>query len=115
MARVRTGVATHRRRKRVLRKAKGFWGGHRRLFRTAKMAVIRSQAYATRDRRMRKRDFRRIWIIRISAACDANGISYSRFVHGLSRANIALNRKMLSEIAIRNPEGFAQLVEKARG
>jgi len=115
MARVRFGVARHRRRKRLLKKARGFWGGHHRLYRTAKQSVVRSQAYATRDRRARKRDFRRLWITRISAACSQHGIAYSRFVHGLGRAKIELNRKMLSELAIRNPEGFAQLVEKVRG
>ena len=113
--RVRYGVARHRKHKRVLRKAKGFWGGRRRQYRTAKEAVRRSEVYATRDRKMRKREFRRLWITRISAACYPHDINYSRFIHGLNKAEITLNRKMLSEIAIRNPEGFAELVAKAKG
>lgn len=115
MARVRYGVARHRKHKRVLRKARGFWGGRRRQYRTAKEALMRAEAYATRDRRNRKRDFRRLWITRISAACSQHDINYSRFIHGLSKADVTLNRKMLSEIAIRNPEGFARLVAIARG
>ncbi len=115
MARVRFGVARHKKHKRVLRKAKGFWGGRRRQYRTAKESIVRSEVYATRDRRNRKRDFRRLWITRISAACSQHEINYSRFVHGLGKVGVELNRKMLSEIAIRNPEGFASLVEKAKG
>ena len=115
MARVRYGVARHRKHKRILRKARGFWGGRRRQYRTAKESLVRSEVYATRDRRNRKRDFRRLWITRISAACKQNGMNYSRFMHGLSRANIELNRKMLSELAIRNPEGFTALTARARG
>ncbi len=115
MARVRFGVARHKKHKRVLRKAKGFWGGRRRQYRTAKESIVRSEVYATRDRRNRKRDFRRLWITRISAACSQHETSYSRFIHGLGKGGIELNRKMLSEIAIRNPEGFASLVEKAKG
>ncbi len=115
MARVRYGVARHRKHKRVLKKARGFWGGRRRQYRTAMESLVRSEVYATRDRRTRKRDFRRLWITRISAACCQHGTSYSRFIHGLGNADIRLNRKMLSELAIRNPEGFAALVEKSRG
>ncbi|MGA1202975.1 MAG: 50S ribosomal protein L20 [Planctomycetota bacterium] len=113
--RVRYGVARHKKHKRVLRKTKGFWGGRRRQYRTAKEALRRSEVYATRDRRMRKRDFRRLWITRISAACRQNDINYSRFINGLSKAGIDLNRKMLSELAIRNPEGFSSLVTRAKG
>jgi large subunit ribosomal protein L20 len=113
MARVRYGVARHRKHKRVLRKARGFWGGRRRQYRTAKESLVRSEVFATRDRRNRKREFRRLWITRISAACHQNGIAYSRFIHGLGKSKIELNRKMLSELAIRNPEGFASLVQKA--
>ncbi|MEM7261706.1 MAG: 50S ribosomal protein L20 [Planctomycetota bacterium] len=114
MARVRFGVARRRRRKRVLKRAKGFWGARSRLFKSAKETVIRAEAYATRDRRNRKRDFRRLWITRISGALHGRGISYSRFIHGLSKAGIELNRKMLSELAIRNPDAFDRLVDTAR-
>ena len=114
MPRVRPGAATRHRRKRVLRRAKGFWGSRSKLFRVAKQFVIKAGVYSYRDRRNRKRDFRGLWIIRISAACDARGISYSRFMHGLKRATVALNRKMLSEIAIADPAGFDKLVELAK-
>ena len=114
MARVRFGVARRRRRKRVLKRAKGFWGARSRLFKSAKETVIRAEAYATRDRRNRKRDFRRLWITRISAALHGNDLNYSRFIAGLKRAGVDLNRKMISELAIRNPEAFDQLVETAR-
>ena len=113
--RVHFGVARHKKHKRVLRKTKGFWGGRRRQYRTAKEAIRRSEVYATRDRRNRKREFRRLWITRISAALSSQGINYSRFIHGLGKADIELNRKMLSELAIRNPEGFSEVVEKAKG
>ena len=115
MSRVRFGVARHRRRKKVLKKAKGYWGARHALFKSAKETVIRAEAYATRDRRNRKREMRRLWITRISAACRARDISYSRFMHGLSKAEVQLNRKELSELAIRNPEAFDQLVATARG
>lgn len=114
MSRVRFGVARHRRRKKLLKKAKGYWGGRHALFKSAKETVIRAEAFATRDRRNKKREMRRLWITRISAACRSRDISYSRFMHGLSVANIELNRKELSELAIRNPEAFDQLVETAR-
>ena len=114
MTRVRYGVARHRKKKRVLKAARGFWGGRHRLYRTAKETLMRAEAYATRDRRNRKRDFRRLWITRISAACRGRGLSYSRFIHGLNGANVELNRKMLADIAVRNPEAFDTLVETAR-
>ncbi len=114
MARVRFGVARRRRRKRVLKRAKGFWGARSRLFKSAKETVIRAEAYATRDRRNRKRDFRRLWITRISAALYGGDIPYSRFIAGLKRAGVDLNRKMMSELAIRNPEAFDELVELAK-
>ena len=110
MARVHYGVARHRGKKRVLKRARGFWGGRHRLYRTALETLIRSEAYATRDRRNRKRDFRRLWITRISAALTNRGLPYSRFMHGLREAKVGLNRKILSELAIRNPEAFDQLV-----
>ena len=114
MSRVRFGVARHRRRKKMLKKAKGYWGGRHALFKSAKETVTRAEAYATRDRRNRKREMRRLWITRISAACRLREISYSRFMHGLAQANVELNRKELSELAIRNPEAFDQLVEMAK-
>jgi large subunit ribosomal protein L20 len=114
MARVRPGHATHRRRKRMLRAASGFWGSRSKLFRVAKQFVVKARVYAFRDRRVRKREFRSLWIIRVSAACDARGISYSCFVAGLKHAGVFLNRKMLSELAIQDPAVFDKLVELAR-
>lgn len=114
MPRVRPGPATRRRRKRVLRAAKGFRGSRSKLFRSAKPTLIRAGVYAFRDRRAKKRDFRALWIIRISAACGARGISYSRFMGALRKANVILNRKMLSEIAIADEAGFDKLVELAK-
>lgn len=114
MARVRPGPATRRRHKKILKAAKGYYGARSKLFRTAKQAVIRSGQYAYRDRRQRKREFRSLWITRISAACASRGTRYSRFIAGLRQASVALNRKMLSEIAIHDPEAFDKLVELAR-
>ena len=113
MPRVSHAVATKKRKKKVLKQAKGYWGGRSRLFRTAREAVDRAQVYAYRDRRQRKRDFRRLWIVRISAACRMRGTRYSRFMNGLSQAGIGLNRKMLSQIAIEDPATFDALVEKS--
>lgn len=115
MARVRYGVARHRRRKRLLDKAKGFWGARSRHFTSAKETLVRAEAYATRDRRNRKRDFRRLWITRISGGLHGSGLNYSRFIAGLKANNIELNRKMLSEIAIRNPDAFDRLVSMVKG
>jgi large subunit ribosomal protein L20 len=114
MPRVRPGAATRHRRKRILRKASGYWGSRSKLFRVAKQFVIKAGQYAFRDRRARKRDFRSLWIIRINAACSARGMSYSRFMAGLRRANVGLNRKMLSEVAIADPAAFDKLVALAR-
>jgi len=114
MPRVRPGHATRRRRKRVLRAAKGYRGTRSKLFRVAKQAVIRAGQYAYRDRRTRKRLFRALWITRLSAACAQRGMSYSHFMAGLRRANVFLNRKMLSEVAISDPAGFDKLVDLAR-
>ncbi|RMF77714.1 MAG: 50S ribosomal protein L20 [Planctomycetota bacterium] len=108
------GHATHRRRKRVLKAAKGYRGTRSKLFKSAKQTLIKAGQYAYRDRRARKREFRALWITRISAACGARGISYSRLMAGLKRANVALNRKMLSEIAIHDPVAFDKLVEIAK-
>lgn len=114
MARVKGALATRKRRNKTLKLAKGYWGGKSRLFKTAKEAVMKSGQYAYIGRKLKKRDFRRLWITRISAACKANGMNYSTFMNGLKKANITLNRKMLSEIAINDAAGFAALTEKAK-
>ena len=114
MPRVSHAVATKKRKKKVIKQAKGYWGGRSRLFRTAREAVDRAQVYAYRDRRQRKRDFRRLWIIRINAAARLNGISYSQLVHGLDKAGIEINRKVLADLAVRDPEAFTAVVEEAR-
>ena len=114
MARVKGALATRKRRKRVLKLAKGYRGAKSKLFRTAKQAVMKSLVHAYTGRKLRKRDFRKLWITRISAAAKMNGINYSRFMNGLKKANIDMNRKMLSEIAIADPKAFAELVEKAK-
>ena len=110
MARVKGAMATRKRRKRVLKLAKGYRGAKSKNFRTAKQAVMKSLVYAYIGRTQRKRDFRRLWITRISAAAKLNGINYSQFMNGLKKAEIDINRKMLSEIAIADPAAFAQLV-----
>ncbi len=114
MARIKGALATRKRRNRTLKLAKGYWGGKSRLFKTAKEAVMKSGQYAYVGRRLKKRDFRRLWITRISAACKANGMNYSTFMNGLKKADITLNRKMLSEIAINDAAGFTALTEKAK-
>ncbi|MCL2446425.1 MAG: 50S ribosomal protein L20 [Oscillospiraceae bacterium] len=114
MARVKGAVVTRKRRKKVLKMAKGYYGAKSRLFKTAKQAVMKSGQYAYIGRKQRKRDFRRLWITRISAAAKANGMNYSTFINGLKKANIDLNRKMLSEIAIADPAAFTTLVEAAK-
>ena len=114
MPRTHGNVAHHRRVKRILKAAKGYYGGRSKLLRTARDTLVRAGAFAYRDRRRRKGDFRRLWITRITASCRARGISYSRFMYGMKMATIDLNRKMLSEIAIADPEAFDMLVDKAR-
>lgn len=114
MARVKGALATRKRRKKVLKLAKGYWGAKSKRFKMAKEAVMKSGNYAYIGRRQKKRDFRRLWITRISAACKMNGINYSSFMNGLKKAGIELNRKMLSEIAISDAAGFTALVEKAK-
>ena len=113
MARVKGAMATRKRHKRVLKLAKGYRGAKSKLFRTAKQAVMKSLSYAYIGRKQKKRDFRRLWITRISAACKINSTTYSKFMNGLKKAEINMNRKMLSEIAIADPEAFTALVEKA--
>ena len=114
MARVKGAMMTRKRRKKVLKLAKGYWGAKSRHFKMAKQAVMKSGNYAFIGRKQRKRDFRRLWITRISAACRMNGINYSTFMNGLKKAGITLNRKMLSEIAIADAAGFTALVDKAK-
>lgn len=114
MPRATNAPASRRRRKRRLEQASGFYGARSKLFRQATEAVNRAMRLATVHRRQKKRDYRALWIIRISAACRERGVSYSRLVQGLSKAGIVLNRKMLSEIAIHDPEGFGKIVEQAK-
>ncbi|MBR0535744.1 MAG: 50S ribosomal protein L20 [Clostridia bacterium] len=114
MARIKGAMMTRKRRNKVLKLAKGYYGSKSKLFKTAKQAVMKSGNYAYIGRKQKKRDFRRLWIARISAACKMNDINYSTFINGLKKAGIELNRKMLSEIAISDPEGFKALVEKAK-
>ena len=114
MARVKGALNTRKKHKKVLKLAKGFRGGESRIYRTANQAVMRSMQNAYIGRKRRKRDFRRLWIARISAAAKMNGMNYSTFMNGLKKANIEINRKMLSEIAIADPAAFAKLVETAK-
>lgn len=114
MARVKGGTVTRRRRKRVLKLAKGYYGSKRTLFKTAKQQVIKSGQYAYRDRRQKKREFRKLWIARINAAARLNGLSYNKLMHGLKLAGIDINRKMLSDLAIHDEKAFAQLADQAK-
>ncbi len=114
MPRVKNSVKTRQRRKKILKLAEGYYGGKSKLFRPAKEQVYKSLFYAYRDRKNRKRDFRRLWIARISAACKQNGISYSKFIGGLNKLNIALNRKVLADMAIRDARAFSDLVNMVK-
>ncbi|MBE3595576.1 MAG: 50S ribosomal protein L20 [Hydrogenibacillus sp.] len=114
MARVKGGPVTRRRRKKVLKLAKGYFGSKHTLFRTAKAQVMKSLMYAYRDRRQRKRDFRRLWITRINAAARLNGLSYNKFMYGLKRAGIEINRKMLADLAVHDADGFKRLADVAK-
>ena len=114
MARVKGAMMTRKRRNKTLKLAKGYYGGKSKLFRTAKEAVMKSGNYAYIGRKQKKRDFRRLWITRISAACKQNGMNYSTFINGLKKAGIDLNRKMLAEIAISDPAAFTALTEQAK-
>ena len=113
--RVKTGTKTRYRHKKILRQTKGYYGTRRKLFRRANEAWMKAQWYAYRDRRNRRRDLRRLWITRINAAARQNGLSYSRFVHGLKQAGVELNRKVLADIAVRDADTFAHLAEVAKG
>ena len=114
MARVKGGNVSKNRRRKVLKEAKGYFGSKHRLYKTAQEQLFHSGAYAYRDRKQNKRNFRKLWITRINAACRENDISYSKFINGLTKAGISINRKMLSEMAIDDPKSFAALVETAK-
>ena len=114
MARVKGGPVTRRRRKKVLKLARGYFGSKHRLFRTAKQQVMKSYMYAYRDRRQRKRDFRKLWITRINAAARNNGLSYSRLMHGLKMAGVDINRKMLADLAVNDQQAFSELANLAK-
>lgn len=114
MARVKRGVTARARHKKVLALAKGYYNARRKVFRVAKQAVIKAQQYAYRDRRAKKREFRALWIVRINAAARQLGLSYSRFIAGLEKAKVVVDRKMLADLAVRDPQAFATLVERAK-
>ena len=114
MPRVKRGTMTHKRHKKILEAASGYFGGKHSLFKTAKEAVMKSGNYAYRDRRVKKREFRRLWITRISAACRLNGMQYSRFMEALTKGGINLDRKVLADMAVADAQGFAALVERAK-
>ena len=112
MARVKRGLMRHKRHKKIISKASGYWGRKKNLFRRAHEQVMKSGQYAFRDRRAKKRDFRRLWIVRLTAACELNGVKYSRFIHALTQQGMQINRKMLSELAIADPAAFSTLVSQ---
>ena len=114
MARVKRGVVAKTRHKKVLKKAKGYYGARSKLFKTAKQAVIKAGQYAYRDRRNRRRDLRKLWIARINAAARLNGTTYSRLIHGLKQAEIGIDRKILAQLAVTDPTAFGSIVEKAK-
>ena len=114
MARVKRGVVARRRHKKILKQAKGYYGARSRVYRVAHQAVIKAGQYAYRDRRQRKRQFRSLWIVRINAAARECGLSYSRFINGLKKADIALDRRVLADLAVHDKEAFAAVVEKAK-
>ena len=114
MARVKRGVFARRRHKKILKQAKGYYGARSRVFRVAKQAVIKAGQYAYRDRRQRKRQFRQLWIARINAGARQNGLSYSKFINGLKKATVEIDRKVLADLAVNEKAAFAALVEKAK-
>lgn len=114
MPRVKRGVTARARHKKVLKKAKGYYGARSRIYRVAKQAVIKAAQYAYRDRRQRKREFRALWIVRINAGANEHGLSYSRFINGLKKANVDIDRKMLAELAVNDKNAFKALVESAK-
>ncbi|MDD4980434.1 MAG: 50S ribosomal protein L20 [Candidatus Omnitrophica bacterium] len=115
MAKIKHSVATRRRKKRALKKAKGFWGDRSKQYQQARRALLHALVYAYRDRRVKKREFRRLWIARINAACRSAGITYSRFMQGLKKAKVGLDRKVLADLAVKDTQAFKKLVEIARG
>jgi large subunit ribosomal protein L20 len=115
MAKVKHSVATHRRKKRVLKQAEGYWGDRSKQFQQARRTLMRALVYAYRDRRMKKREFRQLWISRINAGCRQAGITYSRFINGLKKAKVDLDRKILADLAVRDENAFKKLVEIAKG
>ena len=115
MARVKRAMMTRKRRNKILKMAKGYWGSKSKHYKMANQAMMKSLTYAYTGRRLKKRDFRSLWITRISAACKANGMNYSTFMHGLKLADIQIDRKMLSELAVNDKAAFAQLIELAKG
>ncbi|SDW95069.1 LSU ribosomal protein L20P [Marininema mesophilum] len=115
MARVKGGTVTRRRRKKVLKLARGYYGSKHTLFKTAKQAVMKSLMFAYRDRRQKKRDFRKLWITRINAAARMNGLSYSKLMYGLKQAGVNVNRKMLADLAVRDEKAFSELAKLAKG
>lgn len=114
MARVKSGVTARKRHKKIIKLAKGYRGPQNRLYRSANQAVLKAMAHSYRGRKLKKRDFRKLWISRINAAARANGISYSKFISGLKKAGVQINRKMLSQMAINDASGFTQLVDLAK-
>jgi large subunit ribosomal protein L20 len=114
MPRVKRGVTAHRRHKKILKQAKGYYGARSRIYRVAKQAVIKAGQYAYRDRRAKKRTFRALWITRINAASRANGLNYSRLIAGLKKADIALDRRVLADLAVHDKDAFAAVVERAK-
>lgn len=115
MAKIKHSVATRRRKKKTLKKAKGYWGDRSKQYQQARRALMHALVYAYRDRRVKKRDFRRLWIARINAACRASGITYSKFMSGLKKAKVTLDRKILADLAVRDAQAFKKLVEIAKG
>lgn len=115
MTKVKHSVATHKRKKRLLRQAKGFWGDRSKQFQQARRALMHAWVYAYRDRRVKKREFRRLWISRINAACRLAGITYSKFINGLKKAKVDIDRKILADIAVKDSKAFEKLVEIAKG
>ncbi|MDD4894756.1 MAG: 50S ribosomal protein L20 [Candidatus Omnitrophica bacterium] len=115
MAKIKHSVATRRRKRRLLKKTKGYWGDRSKQYRQARRALMHALVYAYRDRRVKKRDFRRLWVARINAACRGSGITYSKFMNGLKKAKVSLDRKILADLAVKDAQAFKKLVEIAKG
>ncbi len=115
MAKIKHSVATRRRKKKVLKKTKGFWGDRSKQYQQARRALMHALVYSYRDRKVKKRDFRRLWIVRINAACRQEGINYSKFMHGLKKAKVGLDRKILADLAVKDSPAFKKLIDLAQG